>query len=311
MIANDGKGSCTRFVCPYHGWTYSDRGALIGVAGRPKFGEVDTDARGLTELPCVERAGLIFVSLARRTSIDLDQYLGGMLAELESFGFETWHMFKQNELPTSNWKVAHDGYLEGYHFSTLHPQTVGAQVMSNVMAYDAYGPHQRVAFPEHRIKELMRKPSEEWRTGEGVAVVRTIFPNVSFAISQSGGMVSQLIPGPTPDRSRTIQNHLFSQPPASDEERARMEATAKFFTQAVEFEDNWVCARIQRGLASGGNRDFVFGKNELGLHRMHDWIDHFVNLPNDGQGDPKDAGIDGTRLHAVASGSKRTNEGIQ
>ena len=100
MVANDGKGNCTRFVCPYHGWTYSDRGELIGVAGRRKFGEVDTDARGFTQLPCVERAGLIFVSLAPGTTIDLNEYLGGMLPELESFGFENWYMLKQNELPT-------------------------------------------------------------------------------------------------------------------------------------------------------------------------------------------------------------------
>lgn len=281
VIANEGKGNCTRFVCPYHGWTFSDRGELVGVAGRRKFGELDTDLRGLMELPCVERAGLIFVGLAPDASIDLDAYLGGMLPELESFGIEKWHMFSQNELPTSNWKIAHDGYLEGYHFSTLHSKTIGAQVMSNIMTYDAYGPHQRVAFPEHRVKELIAKPSEEWKTEEGIAVVRTIFPNVSFAISSSGGMVSQLLPGPTPDRSRTIQNHIFSHAPTSDAERARMDATVKFFTAAVEQEDNWVCARIQRGLASGGNRDFVFGRNELGLHRLHEWIDHFVNLPED------------------------------
>ena len=28
---------------------------------------------------------------------------------------------------------------------------------------------------------------------------------------------------------------------------------------------------------SGGNKDFVFGRNELGLHRLHDWIDYYVN----------------------------------
>jgi len=89
-----------------------------------------------------------------------------------------------------------------------------------------------------------------------------------------------------------------------------MDATVKFFTGAVEQEDNWVCARIQRGLASGGTKDFVFGKNELGLHRLHEWIDHFVNLPIEAQTDPKDAGVDSARLRVVASASKRSNECI-
>ena len=108
-------------------------------------------------------------------------------------------------------------------------------------------------------------------------MVRTVFPNVSFAVSGGGGLVSQLLPGPTPDRSRTIQSHVFPKLPATDEERARMDRTVEFFTRAVEDEDNWICARIQRGLESRRDEDFVFGKNELGLHRLHDWINHYVS----------------------------------
>jgi nitrite reductase/ring-hydroxylating ferredoxin subunit len=282
ILTDEGRGNCDRFTCPYHGWTYDDRGTLLGVAGRRKFGDLDMASRGLTQLPCVERAGLIFVRLTPGVSIDLEDYLQGMLPELESFGFENWHLYRQNELPTSNWKVAHDGYLEGYHFSTLHPNTIAKQMMSNIMIYDAYGPHQRVAFPSHKLAQLGDKRVQDLQTEEGVAVVRTVFPNVSFAVSQHGGMVSQLLPGPTPDRSRTIQNHLYPRLPSNEAERAQMDASVNLFISAVEKEDNWVCDRIQRGLASGGNRDFVFGRNELGLHRLHEWIDYYLGLPLEG-----------------------------
>ena len=281
VLTEEGKGQCDRFTCPYHGWTFDDRGALVGVAGRHKFGAIDVASRGLVELPIVERAGMIWVRLTPGAPIDIEAYLGGMLPELESFGLENWHVYKQNELPTSNWKVAHDGYLEGYHFSTLHPNTISMQVMNNIMTYDAYGPHQRVAFPTYKIKGLLEKPQEEWATEEGVSVVRTIFPNVSFAIGMRGGMMSQLLPGPTPGASRTIQNHIYPHLPATDEERAQMDASVKLFMYAVEKEDNWVCARIQSGLASGGNENFVFGRNELGLHRLHDWIDYYLNASSD------------------------------
>ena len=153
--------------------------------------------------------------------------------------------------------------------------------MNNIMTYDAYGPHQRVTFPTYRIAGLPKKPQQQWETEEGIAVVRTIFPNVSFAISRQGGMMSQLLPGPTAERSRTIQNHIYARPPANDAERAEIDASVKLFTYAVEKEDNWVCARIQSGLASGGNENFVFGRNELGLHRLHDWIDHYLNASSD------------------------------
>jgi nitrite reductase/ring-hydroxylating ferredoxin subunit len=278
LLTEEGKGQCEQFTCPYHGWTYSDRGALIGVAGRRKFGDLDTAARSLVELPSAERAGMIFVSLTPGATIDLESYLGGMLPELEAFGFENWHLYKQNELATSNWKVAHDGYLEGYHFSVLHPSTFAQQVMSNIMTYDSFGPHQRVGFPTHKITDLRNKSQEDWDLEEGITVVRTVFPNVSFAISaKHGGMISQLFPGPTADKSRTIQNHIYPKPPATDEERVMMDASVSLFVNAVQNEDNWVCGKIQRGLRSGGNKDFVFGKNELGLHRLHDWIDYYVN----------------------------------
>jgi phenylpropionate dioxygenase-like ring-hydroxylating dioxygenase large terminal subunit len=221
---------------------------------------------------------MIFVSLSPERSIDLESYLGGMLPELESFGFENWHMYKQNELATSNWKVAHDGYLEGYHFSVLHPKTIAQQVMSNIMTYDSFGPHQRVGFPTHKIADLRNKPQQECENEEGVTVVRTVFPNSSFAISaKHGGMWSQLLPGPTPDKSRTIQNHIYPKAPATNEERALIDASVSLFINAVQNEDNWVCAKIQRGLSSGANKDFVFGKNELGLHQLHDWIDYYIN----------------------------------
>jgi nitrite reductase/ring-hydroxylating ferredoxin subunit len=283
-LVGEGTGNCDRFTCPYHAWTYDSRGALVGVAGKQKFGEFDAASRGLIELPCAERAGLIFVCLSAGAEIDIESYLGGMLPELESFGFENWYIHHQNEMATSNWKVAHDGYLEGYHFATLHPRTIAAQIMTNIMTYDAYGPlasgpHQRVCFPAHSIAELRGKPNSEWRTEEGVAVVRTIFPNVSFAVSvRGGGLISQMFPGPTPDSSRTIQNHVFPHPPASDAERAQMDASVALFIGAVENEDNWVCAKIQRGLAGGGNKDFIFGRNELGLHRLHDSIEHYVGV---------------------------------
>ena len=36
-----GKGNNKRFVCPYHGWTYTDDGSLMGVASAHGFGDID------------------------------------------------------------------------------------------------------------------------------------------------------------------------------------------------------------------------------------------------------------------------------
>src|SRR5579859_1097687 len=46
-LAANGAGHCSRFSCPYHGWTYANDGRLIGVAEPQKFGEFDREGRGL------------------------------------------------------------------------------------------------------------------------------------------------------------------------------------------------------------------------------------------------------------------------
>ena len=57
------KGHQSRFSCPYHAWTYSNKGELIGVYGEDSFGDVDRASMGLAELPCDERSGVIFACL--------------------------------------------------------------------------------------------------------------------------------------------------------------------------------------------------------------------------------------------------------
>jgi hypothetical protein len=58
----------------------------------------------------------------------------------------------------ASWKVWLDGYLEGYHFASLHRTRSSKQNMSNVMATDAYGLHQ------HRLRatDRVRDKQDGW-----------------------------------------------------------------------------------------------------------------------------------------------------
>ena len=74
-------------------------------------------------------------------------------------------------------------------------------------------------------------------------------------------MVSQLIPGPTSDRSRTIQTHIISKT-ATEEEREATLQRVDFLERVVIDEDYKTGLGIQAALASGANTEFVFGRNE-------------------------------------------------
>jgi len=272
----EGTGRCRRVVCPYHAWTYDERGALVGIHKAAQFGELDPATRGLTELPCEEHAGLVFVGLTPGAGIDVRAYLGGMLEELASLHIESWHVHSRRELTSANWKAVHDGYVDGYHLEVLHPKSVGRFTKGAVNTFDGFGPHQKIGFANQDIEKLRDIPTEEWQQDDGFGFVRTLFPNVSFAVrSGAGGLVSQLLPGPTPDRSKTLQTFLRARLPETDEEEKRAEREVELFYRAVRDEDYVTVDGVQQGLQSGALKDVVFGRNELGNQRLHRWIEHY------------------------------------
>jgi len=276
-VAADGAGTCRRLVCPYHGWAYEDTGELAAVYKPEQFGEIDLESKGLAALPCEERAGLIFVSLAQGADLDLERYLGGMLDELAALGIENWKVYARRELEAANWKVVHDGYVDGYHLEVLHSKTVGKFTKGALNTFEFFGPHQRIGFANQDIAKLSDIETGQWQQDDGFGFVRTLFPNVSFAVrAGEGGLVSQLLPGPTVGRSKTIQTFLRANLPETDEGRARADAEVELFYRAVRDEDYATVAGVQQGMASGAIEEVVFGRNEVGNQRLHRWIEYYA-----------------------------------
>lgn len=185
QVAPQGRGECARFSCPYHGWTYSNDGRLLAVAEAGTFGEVEKSALGLTELPCQEIAGMIFVILTPGVAIDVPAFLGDMLTDLAALDLGSWYYHGSKEILGANWKVAFDGYLEGYHFATAHPKTVAPRTPSNRAHYQMSGPHLLIGFPQVGIRRLREVPREQWghQENNGYDFVRVLFPNLSFFLA--------------------------------------------------------------------------------------------------------------------------------
>ncbi|GIR82784.1 MAG: hypothetical protein CM15mP84_05320 [Cellvibrionales bacterium] len=110
-----GKGHQARFSCPYHAWTYNNRGELVGVYGEESFGEVDRATMGLTELACEERAGVIFPCLTPGKAFDIDSWLGEFADKLADQQLTNWHLYTERYLRGSGWKATMDGY---HHITT-------------------------------------------------------------------------------------------------------------------------------------------------------------------------------------------------
>ena len=275
-VVVDGTGNRRKFVCPYHGWTFTQGGELVGIAAEDDFGAIDKSEYGLTPLPVQERAGLIWCVLDPASDLSFDAFLGGYDEMLAHFGLENWHLFSKRTIRGPNWKIAYDGYMDLYHLPVLHKNTIGASA-SNQALYYPWGPHQRVISP-NRQEDLASVPVEDWPSEVLMVGVWTIFPHISIASFRGGGrsiMLSQLFPGETVDESFTTQYYIMEEAP--DEAQAQ-EAEGMFdlLEKVVEDEDYATGFLQQRALKSGGRTHVLFGRNEGGGQRFHAWLDRLL-----------------------------------
>ncbi len=270
-VCLEDKGRQTRFSCPYHAWTYSNQGRLVGVYGEESFGAVDRATMGLTELTCAERAGVIFVCLTPGESFDIDTWLDEFAGKLADQKLADWHLYTERHLDGSGWKATMDGYLEVYHHDSVHGKTVGPHTVGNLLVHDTWGAHQRMAFARKNIQELNGIPPESWEQPEAyIRVVHSVFPNLSISAIMGGQcLVGFIYPGETSTTTITRQLILSADVPTTDEEQAAVETFSQMTLQAVRDEDYALVATVQSALLSGANDSFLIGRNEPAVQHYH------------------------------------------
>lgn len=139
MPLAQGAGNATRFVCPYHAWAYARDGALLR-APRMQNADFDPKACRLPEFHCVERFGFIYVSLCD-TPADIDVQLAELetlIGPYEPSTYGTVHA--ATEVWNCNWKALVENFMEGYHLSVVHPQTLHGYTPTGLSRKGPNGP---------------------------------------------------------------------------------------------------------------------------------------------------------------------------
>lgn len=120
-----GCGTAARFTCPYHGWSFAQYGALLGIASADDFGRIDKAVLAMKRFPLAERVGLIRAILDPASPNDPAAMLSGIDDLIAGFGLADWTLVESRILPGPNWKLAFDANLEFYHVPVLHRETFG------------------------------------------------------------------------------------------------------------------------------------------------------------------------------------------
>jgi phenylpropionate dioxygenase-like ring-hydroxylating dioxygenase large terminal subunit len=275
-VCPDGRGRSLRFVCPYHSWSYDREGRLVNVPCRETFGEIETGSLGLTALPCIERAGLVWVCLTPGLEFDIDAWLGHFAVLLESLKLHSWHVFEQRWLMGAGWRVTMDGYLEVYHHDSVHGATVGPHTIGNLLVHDVFGPHQRMVFGRKTLRDQKDVPRRESDAEQCIRRIHSGFPNLSISGILGGFcLVSQIYPGENSSTTFTRQTVLSERAPQTPEELEAAERFSAIALKAVRDEDYAIALRIQNNLKSGGNTHFVLGRNEPAVQHYHRMVSRY------------------------------------
>jgi phenylpropionate dioxygenase-like ring-hydroxylating dioxygenase large terminal subunit len=256
----EGAGCEKALVCRYHGWTYGLDGALRHVPDAHGFPGLDKAARGLVPVAAVEAEGVVFV-----TQDAPPLAAPGPLPALVPPRYRLLTSTEQ-ELPT-NWKVLAEGFLEGYHIRSTHPDTFFPLQYDNVNVVERFGPNNRIAFPFRAIEKLRAVPPAE-RSAEGrLTYVYHLFPNVMVATFP--GRVFLVVLEPlAPDRTRLVTWVLTDRAPGDPRAQTALQRGAELVA-AGALQDQQVACAIQRGLASGANEFFEFGLFEGAIVHFH------------------------------------------
>jgi len=275
QVVADGRGTGNRFSCPFHAWTYSNKGDLIAVNKESSFGHVEKKEHGLVELPSAEKYGMLWVRPTRGDPIDVDQCLGGLADDMDHWNLPS-HGYTGSQVLRAdiNWKLAIDTFGENYHFDVLHRETLSKEIRGNLQTNDIFDLNYRMVFAYHRFKEIVANVPDQsnWPFRSMTLSVYFIYPNAILLMDPYSVDVLRMFPdNDQPGKSRTAQS-FYIVPEAEEHFQDGGEACAQRFAgfnQVVMEEDYLVGESTQRGALSGANTHLVFGRNEPALHHYH------------------------------------------
>ena len=210
LVQEEGKTCLRSLVCPYHNWTYGLDGALRNIPLSESFGDLDTTELGLVKVPTEVRHGLIWVQATPGQTMDLDQHLAGLGSELDAFGFPDLVFGEQAVREINcNWKLVQDAFLDGYHVTRLHKNTVGGFFPDSLAETDNIGQHVRSAVARKELESATELPPEQLNLRVHASFSYTVFPNVVLVLHPEYSSIISLFPK-SPDKT------LFVHSPKAD-----------------------------------------------------------------------------------------------
>jgi phenylpropionate dioxygenase-like ring-hydroxylating dioxygenase large terminal subunit len=266
-------GSASRFTCGYHAWSYGTDGS-VRFSDKAAFEGLDPKERGLVELPCEERHGLVWIVPTPGASLDVAAYLGPQIdSELGDFGMGTQIVFAEDTLSRDfNWKLSLDSFLEVYHLNILHKNSLPG-MFAGLAAFEGFGKHFRFT----PIRSSFDQKAIEEGTIESVlphtTVLYLLFPNTLVLWQMDHIELWHMYPDPTSDERCRMRVFLLVKEPPDERATRYWNRNWEVLQNSVWKEDFETMTAMQKNMRTGTLASIVFGRNEFALQHLHDELD--------------------------------------
>ena len=109
-------------VCPYHAWTYSTEGRLVGAPHTERLVDFSKEEYGLRAVRVDTWGGFVWATLDD-PGPTLREEMGEFFARFPRFDFEGLRLGARRTYEVeANWKILGENYSECYHCAPIHPE---------------------------------------------------------------------------------------------------------------------------------------------------------------------------------------------
>ena len=277
-LVASGEGNARFFQCPYHGWTYSLSGELVGAPDMDRTKEFDKSLHCLPSIKVAEWEGFIFVNLDHECD-PFGERLESLSERLAPYGMKDMKLHDRQEYELGcNWKIYVDNTAEEYHVNYAHSASIAPYYPTQAFSPD----------DSHGTWELLlSKQSGDAQTLSGESVLPSnprlseeqarelaiviIYPNMVL-INNPVGMNYGITLPLGPDRCRLLMGSCFHESaikhPAFEKAAAQLEEAR----EQIMREDTAVCESSHRGLKSRFASRGRYSHRERLTHRLHNYV---------------------------------------
>jgi phenylpropionate dioxygenase-like ring-hydroxylating dioxygenase large terminal subunit len=268
----DGTGGCAKVVtCPYHAWSYSREGRLVGVPHRQEYPGLQTEKLGLHSIPLERWHGFLFVTLAAGAP-SIAEMMAPYEVEVAPYRFEELQAIGRVTLRPRplNWKTIADNYSDHLHIPVGHPgltrlfgrnYRIEAQdhvdrLEGDLVEKDSANPSER-AYQKYlpKVADLPASHRRKW-------LYYKLFPNVALDIYPDQVDFMQFLPV---SATETVIREISY---AIPDERREMKAARYLnwrINRRVNAEDTELITRVQLGMQSPTYEAGPLGMSEVCL----------------------------------------------